>query len=139
LPTICQHFDCVRKVLCEHQRNAGMGLANLLHIRVYTKKILFLALLKLCLMTLCLRICIFRHYQKFLIDIFVFDFTMMLLRSQSFLYFNVKRTTGLGLLERQPRRAVRSTAARNKHCEKLTSRRIRTCGLRISGGLFCGV
>jgi len=39
----------------------------------------------------------------------------MLLRSQSISYFN-----------------NRTTAARNKHCEKLTSRRIRTCGLWIS-------
>jgi len=31
-----------------------------------------------------------------------------------------------GLPERQPHKAVKTTAARNKHCEKLTSRRIRT-------------
>jgi len=34
-----------------------------------------------------------------------------------------------GLPERQPHRAVRTTAARNKHCQKLTSRKIRSCDL----------
>jgi len=32
------------------------------------------------------------------------------------------------LPERQLHKAVRIMAARNKHCKKLTSRRIRTCG-----------
>jgi len=47
----------------------------------------------------------------------------MLLRSQCISTLSI--ASGLkGLPERQPHKAVRTTATRNKHCEKLTSRRI---------------
>jgi len=43
----------------------------------------------------------------------------------------LKVLSGLRVTKPQPHRAVRTMAARNKHCEKLTSRRIQTCGLWI--------
>jgi len=61
----------------------------------------------------------------------------MLLRSQSISYFIVKRTIWLkGNQNGNHKRAVRTTATRNKHCEKLTSRRLWTCSLWISGPLL---
>jgi len=54
---------------------------------------------------------------------FYCDVTMMLfirfMRSQSISYLNVTAYHLAGLPEQQPHRIVRTTVARNKHCEKL--------------------
>jgi len=60
---------------------------------------------------------------------------MMLLRSQSISYFNVKRTVWLKGYQNGTHRAVRTTDARNKHCEKLTFAMLISCS-RCSDGSF---
>jgi len=57
---------------------------------------------------------------------------MMLLRSQIISYFNTNVLSGLPVW--QPHRAVKSTAARNKHCKKLT--RFKVAGLNPVQGQF---
>jgi len=60
---------------------------------------------------------------------FYCDVAMMFYVVKSISCFNIiAYYLAQGLPERQPHRAVRTTAARNMYCEKLTSRRIGTCG-----------
>jgi len=69
--------------------------------------------------------------QKFNVE------TVVMSSFQDVTDFNILVTSTLSVLsslrvpERQPHRAVRTTDARNKHCEKVTSRSFRTCDLNF--------